>query len=242
MFSHTYLAGFTSKPRKTEPWQALGFWTAPFTASFLCLSSCPSAYQQTYCAGMSRPMAYDPSVPLQAPPSSPLSDLKTLLQWRGPPGNSRAIPMWQIALEFQDNSLLSVTLSLPSSHSHTHKHLAAPPPIPQEPPSLCFSAGLSNRRPFLFLTPFDPLPLTGTPPSLVWPTKRAEWLNCLWWSERQGSRRNPCKGMKSLSLSWIPSPLLLSWAGEGGRQWAGEGKRAPEFNGNSVRWWIKWCF
>lgn len=42
--------------------------------------------------------------------------------------------------------------------------------------------------------------LPCTPPQLASPTMGSEWLNCLWWSERQGSPLNPNRGMNSLSL------------------------------------------
>lgn len=211
MFSHTYLAGFTSKPRKTEPWQALGFWTAPFTASFLCLSSCPSAYQQTYCPGMSRPMAYDPSVPLQAPPSSPLSDLKTLLQWRGPPGNSRAIPMWQIALEFQDNSLLSVTLSLPSSHSHTHKHLAAPP-NPPGTTQFMLQCWIEQQTAFPFPHPLRPSSPNRHPSFLSLAHKKS-WmtqLSLMKWKTRESSKSMQRDEVTLLVLNSLSTIAFLS--------------------------------
>lgn len=92
--------------------------------------------------------------------------------------------MWQIALEL--------------------RRTQCPPPQPSDVPRvLTLSWGPNSRD-----SPSPPPPFSDSSrpasPSPALPQRsynRNEWLNCLWWSERQGSPLNLPKGMNSLSLS-----------------------------------------
>ncbi len=82
-----------------------------------------------------------------------------------------------------------------------------PPPQPSDLPRvLTLSWGPNSRG-----SPSPPPPFSK-PSSLASPSPALpehsyngnEWLNCLWWSKRQGSPLNPPKGMNSLcpSIAW----------------------------------------
>lgn len=84
----------------------------------------------------------------------------------------------------------------------------SPPPQPSDVPRvLTLSWGPNSRD-----SPSPPPPFSDSSrpasPSPALPQRsynRNEWLNCLWWSERQGSPLNLPKGMNSLSVPQLPA-------------------------------------
>lgn len=180
-----------------EPWQALGLPTTAFFSSSFSPHT-PACHANGH-TRLSRPW---PLTPLCC--SKPLPFPHTVT-WKlscyegGPPGNSRAILMWQIAPEFQDNSLLSsVSVSNPLLRRQT---LTSPPwqtPTLYEPPSGCaqalaYAADSFSFSPLPFSLPTH-LPPFSSPtlhPSSPGQPHNGSWmtqLSLMKWKTRESSK------------------------------------------------------
>lgn len=113
--------------------------------------------------------------PASAPPS------KNSPARRPPPRNSSAILMWQIAPENPRHPPPSGLRRIQSAH--------------------CV---LGPQQQGLLFPPSPPSTASASPALPRHGYNRNEWLNCLWWSERQGSPLNPPRGMNSSSVPLLP--------------------------------------
>lgn len=185
-----------------EPWQAATLWPPPLWPPSSLTTCLPNGHTADARVGHDLwPLsaASGPSLlPTRQPENFPAEGAPRVTQ--------EPFQCDKLLQESQDNSLSSF---LPPCTIHKHgATLHDPPP----PPPLALRLVQQTASPF---SP-SPFPLPCTPPRQACHTMGAEWLNCLWWSERQGTPLNPHRGMDSLSLSRFPCPLLLSQAQEGG--------------------------